>query len=359
MHISFYLLVPLISLSIMLVTPHLNFHSNAVAMVDGSPPPEGNGFYNNYENAGSPPPPPEGNGFYNNYENAGSPPPPAEGNGFYNNYEDGEINSKYPINTNEFEGFYNDKLIVKVKIDLQNLERVGFLRISSLLNGEEIIKDVPLSEIDRSIPTITIDLVVNKKNDIVEASDKDEYHVCAYHIRDLMQEYDSFTNFDCNEGDLQSVDMPNYITLFQPSSQVYLKSQNYHYNALYQASQFYNDYGYGRSSGMEIDGDKVIITIYSPMEDRMDTKKLKIMAMIKGQIQSEVIDDVQEELENIGSTNISRTFIFDRNTDIGLIQIGDKFLACVASDDLRPPEGQECEKRILKKFDQPNVLYAR
>ncbi|MGZ5491733.1 MAG: hypothetical protein ACXWE6_13485, partial [Nitrososphaeraceae archaeon] len=132
MYISFYLLVPLISLSIMLVTPNLNFHSNAIAMVDGSPP--------------------EGNGLYNNYENAASPP---EGNGLYNNYEDGEINSKYPINTNEFEGFYNDKLVVKAKIDLQNLERVGFLRISSLLNGEEIIKDVPLSEIDRSIPTIT------------------------------------------------------------------------------------------------------------------------------------------------------------------------------------------------------------
>ena len=48
MHISFYLLVPLISLSIMLVTPHLNFHSNAIAMEDGYA--EGNGFYNNYEN---------------------------------------------------------------------------------------------------------------------------------------------------------------------------------------------------------------------------------------------------------------------------------------------------------------------
>ncbi|MGZ5510843.1 MAG: hypothetical protein ACXWFC_10270, partial [Nitrososphaeraceae archaeon] len=88
------------------MTPNLNFHSNAIAMEDGSPP---------------------------------------EGNGLYNNYEDGEINSKYPINTNEFEWFYNDKLVVKAKIDLQNLERVGFLRISSLLNGEEIIKDVPLS----------------------------------------------------------------------------------------------------------------------------------------------------------------------------------------------------------------------
>jgi hypothetical protein len=153
----------------MIVTPNLNFHSNAIAMEDGY----------------------------------------AEGNSFYNNYEDGGINSQYPIITNEYEGFDNDKLVVKAKIYLQNLERVGFLRISSILNGEEIKKDVPLSEIDRSIPTITIDLMVNKKNDIVEASANDEYHVCAYHIRDLMQEYDSFTNFDCNEGDLQSVDMPN------------------------------------------------------------------------------------------------------------------------------------------------------
>jgi hypothetical protein len=131
-------------------------------------------------------------------------------------------------------GFENDKRVVKAKIYLQNLERVGFLRISSLLNGEEIIKDIPLSEIDRSIPAIAIDLLVDKKNDLVEASANDKYHVCTYHIRDLMQEYDSFTNFDCNERDLLSVDMPHYISLFKPSSQVYLKSQNYRYNALYQ-----------------------------------------------------------------------------------------------------------------------------
>ena len=81
MHFSFFLLVPLISLSIMLVTPNLNFHSNANAMKDGY----------------------------------------AEGNGFYNNYENDGINSKYPINTNEYEGFENHKLVVKAKIYLQNL----------------------------------------------------------------------------------------------------------------------------------------------------------------------------------------------------------------------------------------------
>jgi len=176
----------------------------------------------------------------------------------------------------------------------------------------------------------------------------------------LRYEYDSFTNFDCNEGDILSVDQPNYISLFKPSSQVYLKSKNFHYFVLNKVDELDNNnyYNYERYE-MKYNDDPVIIKINSPLIDRIDTKKLKIMAMIKGQIQSEVIDDVQEELEHTGSNTISRTFIFDRNTDIGLIHIGDKFLACVASDDLRPPEGQECEKRILKKFGEPNVLYAR
>ena len=275
-----------------------------------------------------------------------------EHNNFYNNYE----------NNGYIEEGNNDvnKLVVKVKIYLQDLERTGFLRISSLINGEEIVKEIELSDIDRSQQTITVDLKVDKKNDIVEASSNDEYHVCVYHVKDLRYEYDSFTNFDCNEGDILSVDQPNYISLFKPSSQVYLKSKNFHNFALNKVGEFDNNYYYNYERyEMNSNDDPVVIKINSPLIDRIDTKKLKIMAMIKGQIQSEVIDDVQYELENTGSNTISRTFIFDRNTDVGLIHIGDKFLACVASDDLRPPEGQECEKRILKKFGEPNVLYAR
>ena len=51
-----------------------------------------------------------------------------------------------------------------------------------------------------------------------------------------------------------------------------------------------------------------------------------------------------------------RTFTFDRKTDIGLIQVGDRYHACVSGDDLRPPEGTECEKRVIKQFDKPNSL---
>ena len=311
----------LIGILITLLSIKLNFYSNAMA-IENRYIEEHNNFYNNYEN----------DYFYNNYENNGYI---EEGNNDLN------------------------KLVVKVKIYLQNLERTGFLRISSLINGEEIVKEIELSDIDRSQQTITVDLKVDKKNDIVEASSNDEYHVCVYHVKDLRYEYDSFTNFDCNEGDILSVDKPNYISLFKPSSQVYLKSENFHYFALNNGGELDNNYYSYDKYEMKYNDGPVIIKINSPLIDRIDTKKLKIMAMIKGQIQSEVIDDVQEELEITGSNTISRTFIFDRNTDIGLIHIGDKFLACVASDDLRPPEGQECEKRILKKFGEPNVLYVR
>ena len=261
-----------------------------------------------------------------------------------------------------------DKLILKVKVFLQGLERTGFLRITSLLNGQEVVKDIPFSEINPSQNTIKVDLKVDKKTDIIQASSNDEYHVCVYHVKDLQKGYgNSFTKFDCNEGDILSVNSPNTVSLFKPSSQVLAKSLGFQDRILVEEKA--NEYAYvydeenedniNYDSNNNDDDNKAILKIYAPLADKKDTKKLKIMAMIKGQIQSAVIDDVQEELKKTDGSTISRTFVFDRQTDIGLIQLGDRFLACVASDDLRPPEGQECEKRLLKKFGKPNELAAR
>ena len=82
------------------------------------------------------------------------------------------------------------------------------------------------------------------------------------------------------------------------------------------------------------------------------------MAMLKGQIKSEIVD-VQEEFNKIEGYTIERTFAFDRNTDMGQIQIGDRFHACVIGKELYPPEGSECEKRLIKDLDKPNPLAAR
>ena len=63
--------------------------------------------------------------------------------------------------------------------------------------------------------------------------------------------------------------------------------------------------------------------ILVPMEDKKNATKIKIMAMLKGQIKSEIVD-VQKEFDKIGGYTIERTFAFDRNTDRSPIQIGDR-----------------------------------
>ena len=103
----------------------------------------------------------------------------------------------------------------------------------------------------------------------------------------------------------------------------------------------------------------VKVKIIVPMEDRKNAQKIKIMAMLKGQIKSEVIENVQKEFDKSGGYTIERTFAFDKNTDMGPVQIGDRFHACVIGQDLNPPEGSECEKELIKDLDKPNTLAAR
>jgi hypothetical protein len=245
------------------------------------------------------------------------------------------------------------KLIVKASIDLENvdMENTKFIRVIGFINGEEAKQDVPISSIDKSNNNLNVELKVNEENDIVEADTPDEFFVCGYQVREGEVSKEStttnlITKFDCNEGDI--LGNPTKISLFKSGSQVYSKSQEYYQAHLNMVN-----------NNNTANNDKVKIKIIAPLADKKDTEKLVIAAMIKGQIQSEVIEDVQAELDKSDSNTISRTFTFDRNTDLGPIQIGDRYRACVASNDLSPPEGQECEKRLVKSFDNVNSLPAR
>ena len=248
-----------------------------------------------------------------------------------------------------------DKLIVKVSIDLENvdIENTKFIRVIGFINGEEAKQDIPISSIDKSDDNLDVELKVNEENEIVEADTPDEFFVCGYQVGkgDVSKESTTtttttpITKFDCNEGDI--LGNPTKISLFKSDSQVYSKSQEF-----YQANL-------NTVNNDTTNSDTVKIKILAPLADKKDTEKLVIAAMIKGQIQSEVIEDVQAELDKSDSNTISRTFTFDRNTDIGKIQIGERYHACVASNDLSPPEGQECEKRLVKNFDNVNSLPAR
>ena len=245
-----------------------------------------------------------------------------------------------------------DKLIVKASINLENvdMENTKFIRVIGFINGEEAKQDIPISTIDKSDDNLDVELKVNEENEIVEADTPDEFFVCGYQVAkgDISKESTAttpLTKFDCNEGDI--LGNPTKISLFKSDSQVYSKSQEY-----YQANV-------NTMSNNSTNSGTVKIKILAPLADKKDTEKLVIAAMIKGQIQSEVIEDVQAELDKSDSNTIKRIFTFDRNTDIGQIQLGDRYHACVASEDLRPPEGSECEKRLIIHLDKPNSLPAR
>jgi hypothetical protein len=240
-----------------------------------------------------------------------------------------------------------EKLVVKTRIHIDNLEleNIKFIRVIGFINGQEAKQDIPVSSIDKTKKTLTVDLKVDEDNGIVEAGIPDEYFVCAYQVGDISKESTALTKFDCNEGDILTTSKSNVIRLFQPDSQVYSTSQE-----VYQTSLNTNN---------SQNSDKVKIKISAPLSDKDDTEKLIIGVMIKGQIQSQIIEDVEAELDKSDDETIQKTFTFDRNTDIGPIQIGDRYHACVASEDLRPPEGSECEKRIVKNLDKVSGLYAR
>ena len=211
---------------------------------------------------------------------------------------------------------------------------------------------------------------MNKDNKFVNASKPDEFFVCAYHLEDTKQNYNSLPYFDCDEGDLAGSDATTIARLFNPTSQVFAKSA-YHYdmNSPFKETSFATmDDGYTSMDDSTINSkdidrnnsDKPVkVKIIVPMKDKNNAEKIKIMEMLRGQIKSAVIDDVQKEFDKIGGYTIERTLAFDRNTDMGPIQVGDRFHACVIGEDLSPPEGSECEKRLIKDLEGSNPLAVR
>jgi hypothetical protein len=173
--------------------------------------------------------------------------------------------------------------------------------------------------------TINIPVTFSQVNDdIVTAGYHDEYFVCGYVISSKTNQA---SKYKCNEGDLVDANGNNPVSLegFRAMPK---------------------DSGSGANS--------VKIKIKVPLKDRPDVDLLKVVAMVRGEFKSKVID-----AEDANGKTVSHTFTFDRNTGIGKIQKGDLFLACVAGDELNPPEGNECEFKKVKTLTGTNSIKAR
>ena len=295
--------------------------------------------------------------------------------------QESEIISKITNDNKQGKHDNDDKLVVVAQINLKDIERNGLLKVVGVINGEEFVKSISLDTLKETTKKLKVKFSMDQENEIVSAGKPDEFFVCAYHVKNIDTKITSYGKqgiieyFDCNEGDIKSTTSPTQISLFKATSQVYNKTSTY-YN-LHSKPQVVsfatlandtakpsNDVSYlkkdiAKNDDKDSSNKPVKVKIIVPMEDKKDAKKIKIMAMLKGQIKSAIIDDVQKEFDKIDGYTIERTFAFDRNTDIGPIQIGDRYHACVSGNDLNPPEGSECEKRLIKHLDKTNALAAR
>ena len=173
--------------------------------------------------------------------------------------------------------------------------------------------------------TINIPLKFSTVNDdIVTAGYRDEFFVCGYVIN---PNTNLATKYKCNEGDLVEAKGNNPVPL-----------------------ENFRDMAKGSASGAQ----SVKIKIKVPLKDRPDADLLKVVAMIRGEFQTKVIN-----AEDSNGKTVSHTFTFNRNTGIGPIQVGDLYMACVAGDELNPPEGNECEFHKVKTLTGINTLKAR
>ena len=278
--------------------------------------------------------------------------------------EEEEIDSSFKKNEPKDNNNNNniDLTTITVQIDKNNLlysenNNNNLLKIIGYLNGEGQTKYVDLKEIDKEKEIINqnqkflkVDLKFSKINDISSTMVDDEYYVCAYVIEDRNIADDNVINtiplYDCDEGNIGTSTTKDTVTLFSTMKK-YGESK-----AFYTTNQ-------NTATDISNPTNEVKITINVPVYDAKDIDDMNVVAMVKGEYQIKTVD-VQNELENIKKKNepIPVPFTFDRQTEVGPIQLGDLFFGCATSDEF-PNQNSDCEKKMIKDLDKVSKICAR
>jgi hypothetical protein len=241
---------------------------------------------------------------------------------------------------------------LKIKLNLNNLDKnVQKLKLVSYVNGEvkeqyiDLLKEK--SKIKENI--LVLNLYYDKSNDVSSIIITDQYFVCAYAVNDKIPNQKNVSNsgvsfYDCDEGNIGSTDS-NTAHLF------------------YTLNKFNESVNYNKISGQGKNplAKEVNINVKVPLEDaKGDADKINVIGMIGGEYKVETIN-VEQALDNQENNNgdiLDVPFVFNRTTEVGQIQLGDKFFGCVTGEELSP-QHSHCEKRTLKDFEKGNQLYSR
>ncbi len=216
--------------------------------------------------------------------------------------------------------FAAGKFSVEAKIDLKSLSHPDKLKVVASANGETGTKYLTGNDLNSNSATVSFEF--NEKNDVVTVGNRDEYFVCAYALYSITNQMQSYS---CVEGNIEHSDGKNTISIGSG------------------AKKTLSTWTFKTVSGTEINSPA--INVWIPLSDRKDTKQLKVVTMIKGEFESRIIN-AQELLKKSKDNTIDLPIVYDKIPEIGAIQEGDMFYACVSANELNPPEGTESEHRV-------------
>jgi hypothetical protein len=224
------------------------------------------------------------------------------------------------------------KFTIDARINLKKLDNPQKLKVIASANGYAQVKNV--TGIDLNSKSTSVSFEFNEKNDVVNVGDRDEYFACAYALNGTNQ----MESYSCVEGNIENTNGINIANIGSGERRTL-----------------------STGSFQTVDGPQITnptIRVWIPLSDRKDVKDLKVVAMIKGEFESKTIN-AKELLKKSEHNTIIVPFEFDKTPEIGPIQKGDLFFACVSADELNPPEGTECEHRETSHTGHIHNLVAR
>jgi hypothetical protein len=226
-----------------------------------------------------------------------------------------------------------DEFTIETKVNLEKFSGADKLKVVVSANGENQTKILQGDELKSKSTSVSFPF--NQKNDIVTAGKRDEFFACAYDVNAVTN---AMKSYSCVEGNIENPGGKNTINIGSGSEKTLSTGT------------------FQTVSGGIIKDPTIRVSI--PLSDRKDVKNLKVVAMIRGEFESQTID-AQKLLKQADHNTIIVPLVFDKEPEMGPIQLGDMFFACVSADELNPPEGTECEHRVTVHTGHIHNLVAR
>jgi hypothetical protein len=246
------------------------------------------------------------------------------------------------------------KFQLNVIINLNNIkqENPQLFKLIAFINGDiqtkiiDLKKNATASENSK----ITNPFYFNTSNEISKLNVGDEYFVCGYIVKKNDNVSSSNNNqpmpYDCNEGGIASTTKDS-IGLFSTMNKF---SESL---SLYQASNKIPSSLSANNSNKEVK-----ITLLNPLDAKKikDLDNVQFTAMVKGEYQIKKMDIKNEIKKSKIKKTLKVPFVFNSNTAIGPVQIGDYYFGCITANDYWSKEHSECEKRFIQHLDISNDL---